>query len=65
MSDTTTAQDVKTVATQLAKIAAKSTAQTAVEMTAAFTVLAAVGFVIQKRNERRARKAAVPSTETE
>ena len=57
MSDTTeTASAAKTVAVELGKAAAKATVQTAVEMTAAVALLATIGFVAQKVQERRAKK---------
>ena len=57
MSDTTTTAEVaKDVAVELAKIAAKTTVQTAVELTAAVALLAAAGFVAQKVQARRAKK---------
>lgn len=65
MSDTTTTEAAKTVATELGKIVVKTTVQTAVEVTAAVALLAAVGFVATKVQERRAKKAVTPVQESE
>jgi hypothetical protein len=57
MTDTTAAEATKDVAVELGKAVVRASVQTAVEMTAAIAVLAAGGFVAQKVQARRAKKA--------